>query len=257
MAQAPIGCRILMSVAWLLGLTGCPPEPPDDADAGIGGSATGGRAATGGTPSGGSATGGTAPVPACSTVQSLPAMGASCSTFGESQCDASGNQCVCIRGIWNCTTSCSSTYPAPAPGSPCIPGAACNYPSGVSCACWNVPDLGSGGGPYNGWICAGGSGCPADLPATGSACDGLANTQCEYPSSDPASHYACLCSPNADASTGTWVCYYTGPCPATQPTYDLSRPCSALAYCSYDSTRCTCLDSAPWICGLAVFPFQY
>jgi hypothetical protein len=62
-APAPqrIASSILMGAALVLGVVGCPPVPPDDSDAGVGGSAMGGSAAggvvTGGTTSTGGAGG--------------------------------------------------------------------------------------------------------------------------------------------------------------------------------------------------------
>jgi hypothetical protein len=213
-----------------------------------GGMATGGvwtvtgGTASGGTATGGSATGGTTSVRfLCDTVASLPTVGTSCDTVGESQCDASGNQCVCARGIWICSTGCASTYPEPAPGSPCVRGAACNYPSGVSCDCLN-----------SSWHCLGSSACPADTPVTGAACNGLTGTWCDYPNSNPAWHFVCACTPNTDAGS-TWTCFQSADCPATQPAYGLNATCPGVAFCSYGSVHCTCSSSGrPWVCGLWV-----
>jgi hypothetical protein len=209
-----------------------------------GGTATGGTA-TGGTDTGGSATGGTASVPLCDTVDSLPAVGTACATLGESRCDPIGNQCVCARGIWYCNTSCASTYPTePTPCSDCIRGAACNYPSGASCACINLK-----------WMCIGTSACSASMPAFGDACDGLSGSWCDYPNSNPALHMAAYCQPTPYSSTGsTWAVLQSAVCPATQPAYSLTNTCPGAALCSYGSTRCVCPEAgAPWICGLGIF----
>jgi hypothetical protein len=162
-----------------------------------------------------------------------------------SQCDASGNRCVCERGIWYCNAVCATTYATePTPNSACVRGAACNYPSGVSCACYDLA-----------WTCIGPSGCPGNVPTTGGVCNGLAGVWCDYPSSNPGSHFACLCGRGNDAGTGsTWTCIQSGACPATQPPYDLQVGCSSTALCSYDSTRCTCPQVGyPWVCGIGVF----
>jgi hypothetical protein len=231
---------MLMSAALVLGVVGCPPVPPDDSDGGVGGSATGG------TGTGGSA-GGAASVPVCATVASLPTMGTACSTHGESQCDADGNRCVCESGIWNCSTICASTYPTePAPNSACLAGAVCNYPSGASCQCHNSR-----------WQCIGTSSCPANMPATGTACNGLAGLWCDYPNSNPAFHMFCACTNNtynADASTvATWICAQSAACPTAQPAYDLNRTCPGTAVCTYGSTHCWCAQSnGPWVCGFGI-----
>ena len=242
MTEERIVRSMLVSAALALGVAGCPPETPNDSDAGVGGSSTGGTTAMGGMATGGSATGGTAPVPVCATVASLPAMDTACNTLGESRCDPSGNQCVCEGGErrWHCSTICTSTYPTePAVGSACIHGAACNYPSGVSCECDN----------HSQWVCIGTAYCPADMPTTGQACNGLTSVLCDYPNHDP--HVACFCSPNADASTGsTWTCIQVAPCPATQP--PCGTACSGPAICSYSSPPryWVCLQSSgsEWVC---------
>ena len=240
MTEQRIVRSLLMSAVLVLGVAGCPPEPPDDNDAGVGGSATGG---SGSTATGGSATGGATSMPVCSTVASLPTMGTACSTQGESQCDASGNQCVCARGIWNCTTSCASTYPTePTPGSACIRGAACNYPSGVSCGCVN-----------SSWMCFGGSACPAaaNMPTTGGACHGLTGVVCDYPNSNPAYHFACACMSGIPDGGSTWTCFQGSQCPASQPAYSLGNSCVGFfTFCTYGSTLCSCVN--PWVCGLFV-----
>ena len=42
--------------------------------------------------------------------------------------------------------------------------------------------------------------------------------------------------------------------PTTQPVYGLTSTCPGLVFCSYGSTRCSCLQTGtPWICGLGVF----
>jgi hypothetical protein len=221
-----------------------------------GGAFTGGKA-TGGNPTGGvfsggggNATGGSASAPSCATVISLPNMGAACSAAGESQCDKSGNQCVCERGIWYCNTVCASTYPTePTPNSACYRGAACNYPSGVGCSCVNLS-----------WFCLGSKGCPAaaGMPLTGDSCNGLTGVACDYPNSSPALHFTCYCMVNADAGTGsTWVCAQSSVCPTTQPAYSQANACPGFATCSYGSIRCACLSGkTPWVCGLAAFPFN-
>ena len=259
MTEQRIVRSILMSTGLALGVAGCPPEPLDDNDAGVtGGSATGtggngtggctcisgGTRATGGAgpvATGGAPTGGRASVPVCATVESLPTINTACTTEGESQCDPSGNQCVCQRQRWLCNTICASTYPTePTPDSECIAGAACSYPSGVSCACF-----------ASRWVCTGRSDCPADVPMTGNACNGLIRRACDYPNSDP--HYACGCPPNyRDASADpTWVCITLAACPTTQPAHDLNTTCQGPAICSYGSTRCGCWQGGvPWVCGL-------
>jgi hypothetical protein len=232
--------NVWMSAALLLGFAGCKPEPPDDNDAGVGGSAMGGTAA-GGSGTGGSATGGTAAVCTGATVASLPVMNTACDTEGQLLCDATGDRCSCQRGHWYCTTLCASTYPTePAPGSACTEGAICNYPSGVSCTCSDSL-----------WWCIGTSDCPADVPSPGAACDGLSGRQCDYPNSS--AHPWCLCAPNPEPSPGSaWLCMLSGPCPTAQPPY------GALCYtdyttCTYGSTRCNCTQSGyPWVCGLGV-----
>ncbi len=237
MTEHRIVRSLVMSVL-VLGVAGCPPERPDDNDAGVGGSAMGG---SGGAAAGGNATGGKASVPMCSSVASLPAMGTACTTQGESQCDASGNQCVCARSIWNCTTSCASTYPTePNPGSACIRGAACNYPSGVSCGCVN-----------SSWMCFGTRACPAaaNTPITGDACDGSTGILCDYPNSSPTHHMTCACTAGMPDGGSTWTCIQAGQCPASQPAYGLSNSCQGfLTFCAYGSTLCSCVN--PWVCGL-------
>jgi hypothetical protein len=210
---------------------------------------TGGASGTGGTSSGGGATGGwatggTASVPVCDTVESLPTMGVACTTWGESRCDPSGNQCVCERGVWYCNTSCASTYPTePTPYLACVRGAACNYPSGVSCSCINLL-----------WMCMGRSGCPADIPTTGDACGGMAGVWCDYPNANP--HMTCVCMPYDGGLS--WTCMQSSACPATQPAYDLTNSCQGLALCTYDSTRCSCQTmGTPWVCGIGVFLLPY
>ena len=125
------------------------------------------------------------------------------------------------------------------PDSACMEGAACNYPSGVSCDC-----------VHSRWMCIGTSACPADVPSTGATCNGLAGVLCDYPNQNP--HMSCLCSPLSDASMWTWGCFPLSECPATQPAYDLSTTCTGLAMCSYGSTRCGCRTGFPWVCGLGV-----
>jgi hypothetical protein len=159
--------------------------------------------------------------------------------------DASGNQCVCMRGIWYCTTSCASAYSTPpVPNSACARGAVCNYSSGVSCECVNTS-----------WMCMGASACPAVNPMTGDACNNLTGVECDYPNSSPALHMVCLCTGNPDAGTGsTWTCMQLGACPMAQPAYSLTNLCPGVGYCSYGSTYCSCLTSStPWICGLGAF----
>jgi hypothetical protein len=227
MTEERIVRSLLMGAALVLGSAGCDPEPlVDHADGG------------------GSATGGTASVPPCDAVDSLPSIGTSCPTPGESRCDPSGNQCVCARGIWYCNLNCASTYPTePAPCSDCIRGTACNYPSGASCACMNLK-----------WMCIGTSACPPSQPAIGDACDGLTGTWCDYPNSNPAYNMALYCGPKPYSNTASiWGGFQSAPCPATEPAYGLSSACSGAALCSYGSTRCTCSQTGtPWVCGLAV-----
>ena len=254
MTKGRIVLSILTSTALLLGVAGCPPEPPDDNDAGVGGSTTGGNPATAGRETGGMASGGAAATCIGTAVATLPAMGSCCGNLstcpgtpamGTSLCDADGNQCICRRGIWYCNTSCAGNYPTePAPNSACIRGAACNYPSGASCGCAN-----------GSWWCLGSSGCPATAPVTGEACNGLTGAVCDYPNEPaPINHLTCICTANADASTGsTWTCVYSI-CPTTQPPYSPNDSCSSsVAFCSYGSTPCVCWMSDPWICGLFVF----
>jgi hypothetical protein len=204
-----------------------------------GGTATGGSS-VGGSSTGGSATGGTAPV-LCTTVTSLPAMGTACSTAGESQCDASGNRCICERGIWYCNNACPGSQPTPS--TACQRGAACNYPPAVTCACVNLL-----------WMCVGVSGCPdaANMPQTGAACNNLTGVLCDYPNANLAFHFACVCSANADASSGsTWTCMQSQFCPTTQPAYSLSDTCAGTAMCTYSTSphHCLCIQSGtPWVC---------
>ena len=230
MTEERIVSSLLMGLALVLGGAGCDPEPLGDHGDG-----------------GGSATGGAASVPVCDAVDSLPDIGTACSTPGESRCDPSGNQCVCARGIWYCNTNCASTYPTePSPCSDCVRGSACNYPSGASCACTSTS-----------WTCLGGSACPAaaNTLTSGQACDGLTGLACDYPNSNPALHIACFCTGKADASAGsTWICIQLGACPKTNPAYGVSNVCPGVTFCSYDSTRCSCLEAGtPWVCGLGGF----
>ncbi len=245
-APAPkrIARSVLMSAAFGLFVVGCSPEPLDDSDGGVGGSATGGRRSV----TGGSATGGSASVPVCATVESLPSIDTACSTSGESQCDATGNRCVCDRAGWSCSTICASTYPTePTPDSACISGAVCNYPSGVTCECFRSR-----------WTCIGTSSCPAaaEMPVTGDDCRGLAGVWCNYPSpEDPGyPHMACFCDAKADSSAGAgWVCMQLGSCPTAQPPYDLTTTCSGVTICGYGSTYCYCpMAGGHWRCGFGL-----
>ena len=218
-----------------------------------GGSATGGAntggQATGGISTGGSATGG-ARNNLCDIVSSLPAQGTACSMVGESRCDPSGARCACERGIWYCDHACPDTEPTP--GTVCPAGAGCSYPTGVSCVCLNhPPDPGSPEYPSN-WTCIGVTGCPASLPATGNACNNLNGLVCDYPNTNPAFHFGCVCTLNSDSGSGsTWTCIQSADCPATQPAYDPSSRCPGVAVCTYNSEprHCACFQSnSPWIC---------
>jgi hypothetical protein len=211
---------------------------------------TGGRAsATGGAPTGGRGTGGNATGGVrnglCDIMSSLPLIGSACNTAGESRCDASGNRCVCERGIWYCDDVCASAYPAqPTPNTPCGRGAACTYNDGnTGCACINLQ-----------WMCVGVTGCPsaANMPATGQACSGMTGVICDYPSSNPALHVACMCTSSGDAGPGaTWTCFQVASCPATQPAYSPTQTCTGPAMCTYPSApnHCVCFATgAPWVC---------
>ena len=218
-----------------------------------GGAATGGTDSggtnSGGTSSGGNATGGTRNA-LCDVVPSLPAMGTACRTAGESQCDASGNRCICERGIWHCNHACPVTQPTPSTG--CEPATFCSYAPGVTCACLKPsppeyppdPDSGPPPDPPPRWICIGTSSCPAaDLPMTGQDCTGLTDVACDYPNTNPALHFACMCSAIGDAGW-TWICFSSAPCPATQPPYGLNQICTGPAVCTY--------STPPYHCGCAV-----
>jgi hypothetical protein len=207
--------------------------------------ATGGLpAASGGTSTGGTATGGTATGGAASscigeTVTTLPTQGTACTTPDQSQCDASGNRCICERGIWYCNNACPGSPPTP--NTACSKGAACVYSNGtVGCGCVNSL-----------WMCVGVSSCPATVPTTGDACNALTGVACDYPGSI---HLACICGANADAGSGSsWTCFQSAPCPATQPAYDLSTSCTGPAICSYTSApnHCACTSQGPgghWVC---------
>jgi hypothetical protein len=212
--------------------------------------ATGGKApATGGVPAatggaapatGGTATGGTGPA-ICRTVATLPVQATACtgdagSYDGDSVCDASGNRCICARGIWYCGGTCASKYPTPpVPNSACAQGTACNYPAqGTGCAC-----------VAGKWMCIGGNSCPTAAPMTGDACDQLTGMACDYPGTN---HFACACTANADAGAGSsWTCVVSARCPATQPTFPSS--CPGAAICAYGSTQCACLQNgSTWMC---------
>ena len=248
MTEQRIGRSILTAAALVLGVAGCPPVDTNGDDAGV----TGG-AANGGAASGGSA----ADVPECDRVQSLPTQGATCNATGEAHCDASGNKCVCQRGIWYCNASCASTYPTePSPDSACIRGSACTYPTGVSCVC-----------VAGTWVCTGGSRCPVVSPLTGEKCNGLTGVVCDYPP-DTAIPYpmVCECLANIlrdpedplvvyDAGTGSsWTCAVSSPCPATQPIYSSTDSCAGFARCRYGSTLCSCqLEGGLWCCGTGCF----
>ena len=195
---------------------------------------------TGGTATGGTATGGTTPVNLCEVVSSLPTQGQACSTPGESQCLANGERCACERGIWYCNNACPDTEPTP--NTSCSRGAACTYSNGdVGCACINLL-----------WMCVGVSDCPSSMPTTGNACNDLTGIACDYPNSNPAMHFACVCAANADAGPRTWTCIQSGECPAVQPAYDPAGSCPGPAVCTYSTPPyyCGCLATlSPWICG--------
>ena len=250
---------ILMSAASMLFVVGCPPEPPDDSDAGVGGSTTGGTPAMGGNATGGSATGGTATVPVCDTVETLPAQGTGCNNTGESHCDRSGNQCACARGIWYCNTSCASTYPTePSPYSECNSGTACSYPSGVSCVCGDLT-IEPSDVRNRRWLCTGGSLCPPGRPMTGDLCNDFTGMFCDYPPDSTAPGVLCVCSPcGADGGLSCWTCAVSAACPATQPVYSLTDSCGGYAWCRYGSDLCICLQGGtPWCCGTGCFPFPF
>ena len=184
-------------------------------------------------------------MPQCDTVASLPVMGAACSTTGESRCDANGYRCTCERGIWYCNNACPVSQPTP--NTACVRGVTCAYNGGnTGCACVNLL-----------WMCLGVSDCPAaaDMPMTGQACNDLTGVVCDYPNTNPSFHMMCACSVNADAASGSsWTCAQSGPCPATQPAYDLSTPCPSTALCTYSTSprHCGCLQTGtPWVCGPA------
>ena len=200
------------------------------------GGVPGGGTAAGGVSAGGSAGSGEAPVSVCATVATLPIIGSSCSTTGESQCTASG-RCVCANGIWYCNTICASTYrDEPTPNDDCFAGSACTYPGGVGCTCRSVM-----------WVCSGDDGCPATAPGTGVACTELAGRLCDYPNLNPWLSIACVCSADGGAVDATWACVQMASCPASQPSYP--TVCAGLAGCRYGDVFCSCLDAgATWIC---------
>jgi hypothetical protein len=108
-------------------------------------------------------------------------------------------------------------------------------------------------------MCIGTSACPASLPATGDACDGLTGLWCDYPNSNPAYHMALYCEPKPYSNTASiWGGFQSAPCPASQPAYSLNNTCSGIALCSYGSTRCTCSGTGtPWVCGVGILtPMQ-
>jgi hypothetical protein len=167
-------------------------------------------------------------------------MGTTCTVAGESQCNTSGDRCVCQLGMWYCNTACASTYPTqPTPNTTCLRGAACTY-GDAGCACVNSL-----------WMCVGGSSCPdaASLPVTGQDCSAQTGITCDYPNTNPAPHMVCVCSANADAGSGsTWTCIQSAVCPATPP-YDLTEICRGTAVCTYDAVHCACLQAGtPWLC---------
>jgi hypothetical protein len=203
---------------------------------------------TGGTATGGTSSTGGAPSIVCEVVPSLPTQGACCGQSacpteppaGTSQCLASGERCVCQRGIWYCNNACPDTEPTP--NTSCSRGAACTYSDGnVGCACINLL-----------WMCIGVSDCPASMPRTGNACDDLTGIACDYPNADPALHFACMCTANADAGSGaTWICVQSAACPASQPVYGTDGTCPGIAVCTYASEprHCACLQpQGAWIC---------
>ncbi len=207
-------------------------------DGATGGTEAGGTD-TAGTSSTGGATAGGAPS-VCQVVSSLPVQGEACPTPGESQCLSSGERCLCERGIWYCNNACPDSQPTA--NTACSRGAACTYSNGdVGCACVNSL-----------WMCIGVSDCPASQPTTGNACDGLSGIACDYPNSNPALHFACMCSAGADASSGaTWICVQSARCPATQPAYAVNNVCPGIAVCTYASEprHCACLQAQnAWIC---------
>ncbi len=234
---------ILLSAALALGLVGCPPEPPDDDDAGIGGSApTGGTAATGGRAAGGAATGGKGgdggmgPVAVCQTVTTLPEQGSSCgNTPGESRCLTNGDRCVCIGTIWYCNNACPS--PPPTPGTDCSnhKGAACNYADGATCACMT-----------NQWICVGdSSSCPRVGPTVGDPCT-QPGIVCDYPATSAFDLFRILCCMADPVDGSTWTGMILGSCPETQPVYPTT--CTSARLCTYGNARCICMSGGNWIC---------
>jgi hypothetical protein len=216
---------------------------------------------SGGTSSGGSATGGATTACDGSPVSSLPAMATACSTQDESRCDASGNRCICERGIWYCNHACPVSQPTVA--TACEKGAFCSYAPGVTCACIGLPsssgeipapDAAPPPDPLPQWLCIGTSSCPAALPMTGDVCTGLTDVVCDYPNTIPAYHMACVCSANGGAGSGSsWTCFQSTSCPATQPAYGLAQTCVGPAVCTYSTPpyHCGCASAggvASWIC---------
>jgi hypothetical protein len=207
----------------------------------------GGAGAGGGNAGGGTATGGTGGK-ACygDTVAALPTQGACCGQTtcasepptGTSRCLANGDRCVCERGIWYCTNGCPASQPTP--NTSCSRGTACTYSNGnVGCACINLL-----------WMCLGVSSCPTTMPTTGNACNDLTGISCDYPNSNPALHFACVCSATGDAgSASTWTCVQSASCPSAQPAYGTS--CPATAICTYATApnHCACVPGgAAWVC---------
>jgi hypothetical protein len=88
------------------------------------------------------------------------------------------------------------------------------------------------------------------MPTTGNACADLTGIACDYPNSNPALHFACMCSANVDADS-TWICAQSAACPATQPAYDVNHLCTGIAVCTYASEprHCVCLQpQSAWLC---------
>jgi hypothetical protein len=101
-------------------------------------------------------------------------------------------------------------------------------------------------------MCVGMSGCPSSVPATGEACNNVTGMVCDYPNTNPTLHFACMCTANTDASSGsTWTCVQSAPCAVTQPSYSLSNTCSGASLCTYSDSPnyCACRADAPWVCG--------
>ncbi len=239
---------------------------PGSGGVAMGGTNLGGTQ-TGGTSSGGSATGGAMSTCYGTVVNTLPTQGACCGMatscpgeppIGTSLCDASGNRCICARGVWWCDNSCPASEPTS--NTACQPNAFCTYRSGVACACIDPlppeepwpPDASPPVDPPPAWMCAGVSSCPDGAsPLTGDRCS-LAGMVCDYP--DPANpsnpHMTCFCTAGNDAGLATtWTCLQSSRCETNQPAY--GTVCNGPAMCAYSTApqHCLCAQvGSPWIC---------